>query len=144
MSSRVLARIAPALLLLVVACGGGDEEPREPLAPPPVSPNLDVLHQASLSLSVSPKSFYFFGPQTVEGSPRLPFDCATYLLLFSYRTEDEKTLKVESYRNNKKYADIFEEAEGTASLPGCEQLVFVNEGDDAINVELKFVIAQTR
>jgi hypothetical protein len=135
-------------MLWAVACGGDDEEPRQPLAPPPVNPNLTVLHQGTLALSVPSESIHFPSPQDLGDLSLFPGDCDTLVLLFSYRTEDDKQLKVKALNANSpasnQYTDIVQGAEGTASVSGCHQIGFLNEGGDTVSGEMKFVIAQTR
>jgi len=154
-SKRRLARFLPAFALIFfamlwsVACGGDDDEGhREPLAPPPVSPNLTVLHQGSFSLNVSPDGIYFPGPQEIDGLPMFPDDCASLVLLFSYRTDGKKELKVKGLSINNpssnQYTDIVQGSEGSASVPACQQVGFLNDGSGAVSGEVKYVVARTR
>jgi hypothetical protein len=141
--------VAPGVLFLAAACGGGeDDEPRQPLAPPPVSPNLTVLDQGGFPLSVPSGSIYFPGPAELKGLPAFPADCASMVLLFSYRTDDDKELKVKALNNtqpaNNQYTDIVQGSEGTASVPACQQIGFLNENNGPVSGEIKFVIARTR
>ena len=149
MSERVLTRSVPLLVLFVAAaCGGDNEGPRQPLAPPPVSPNLTVLEQGTVPLRVPSDTIYFPGPQDIEGLSAFQFDCASYVLLFSYRTEGKKELHVKALNannpGNNQYTDIVQGAEGTASVPGCHQIGFLNEGNDTVIGEMKYVIARSR
>lgn len=132
-------------MLCAVACGGDDEEPRQPLAPPPVNPNLTVLKQGTLPLSVPSDSVHIPNLRDLEGSPRLSEDCASIVLLFTYRTEGNNELKVVKYGQPPgEPADVVEGAEGTASVPWCDQVGFMNEGKNTVTGEMKFVIARTR
>lgn len=143
MSARVKARFLIPLLVLIAAACGGDEKPREPLAPPPVSPNLIVHGQGNLALEVGSNATQSIDPATLASAAGSTAPCGKLVILVSWRTEDNKSLlftsKVESGD-----VKVGEGADGVASISGCGIIGAKNDGGGSVTGELRYVVAETR
>lgn len=144
MIARVAARLVlPFAVALALACGGGEAPVREPLAPPPVSPNLIVHGQGKIEISVAGKATQGIDPATLAKEAGSTAPCSKLVILISWRTEDKKALQFTS-RVQQGDVKVGEGPEGVASLSGCGVIGAKNESSGAVTGELRYVVAETR
>lgn len=142
MRTRVLTRLAvPLLTALAVACGGSEKMPREPLAPPPVSPALTVHGQGAISLDIAASSSQQVDPRALAGDAGVTPDCSKTVLLLSWRTTDSRAIKVMA-TTARGEVTAGEGSEGVTSIPGCDTIRIQNDGNQAVKGEARYVLAQ--
>jgi hypothetical protein len=141
--------LAGALLLavLVLACGGGGGGSALPtstpiLVPPPLDPRLEALARGTVYLRVAPGSRQVIDPLALAREAGEAPPCASFVFLFSWRVQEGHEVKFIG-RQQGNTVDIDRRQTGRASV-GCMLLEAVNEGNDALDGELHYVIARSR
>lgn len=142
MTSRVLALVAP-FLVLAAACGGdGESSHRQPLAPPPVSPNLTVIGQGSIALEIGGRAAQAIDPASLLRESGETTACERLVVLFSWRTSEGRSIDFTA-RRQQDDVKVGEGKEGVASVSGCGVISANNSTNNAIRGELRYVLAQT-
>ena len=145
MIARGFARLSlPFVFFLATACGGGDDEPRGPLAPPPVSPNLSVLGQGTLEQQIPADGLWDIAPSRMAPQAGITTPCESLVFLFSLRTEARKSLDFTGTTQGKDSVDVGKGDEGVASVGGCVVLGAHNSGGSTVSVALRYVLAEAR
>jgi hypothetical protein len=131
------------LVLLAIGCGGDEEATLQPLAPPPVSPNLAVHGQGQILLEVGPNGRHVIDMQALDREAGASTPCSGLILLFSWRTEGDRSLEfVQTMPDND--VKVQEGQEGVASVTGCSPVEARNKGGSVVKGELKYVLATSR
>jgi len=145
-SARGFARLSLLLVfILVTACnGGGEDGPLQPLGPPPVNPNLAVLDQGRLDIEIPGDGLVGLAPSRMAPQAGITVPCERLVFLFSWRTEDKKSIEFINVTQGKDEVQIGKGNEGVASVGGCAVVNAHNGGKDTLKVEVRYVIAETR
>ena len=146
MIPRGLTRLSlPFVFVLAAACGGGDDDdPLQPLAPPPVNPNLTVLAQGTVEQEIPADGLWNLAPSRMAAQEGIATPCERLVFLFSWRTEDKDSIEFTSVTQGKDSVRVGEGAEGVASVGGCLVVGAHNGGGSAVKVEMRYVLAETR
>jgi hypothetical protein len=144
--ARGFARLGlPLVFLLATACGGGDDDdPLQPLAPPPVNPNLTVIDQGAFNLEAPANSVGEITPASVAARAGSSTPCERLIFLFSWRSEGRKSIEFTSRTPQQGNVKVGEGTEGVASVDGCVVLGANNLNDSRVNIEVRYVLAETR
>lgn len=142
MSTRVFARLTvPLLTALALGCGGSEKAPREPLAPPPVSPALTVHVQGSFALEIAASASQHIDPRALASQAGVTPDCSKAVVLLSWRTAGSRAVKVVA-TTDRGEVTAGDGSEGVTSIPGCETIRIQNDGNNAVTGEARYVLAQ--
>jgi hypothetical protein len=141
-SARVFARLSlPLFLFLAAACGGGDDDGTvQPLAPPPVNPNLSVVGQGSIDLDIASNGTQGIDPTALLKAAGGTTPCGRLVFLFTYRVDGKGSIRVVQGSSTK----IVEGNEAGASVNGCSQIAVQNLEGEALTGELRYVLAEGR
>jgi hypothetical protein len=102
-----------------------------------------VHGQGQLALDVEGRGKQAIDPQALDREAGGGTPCARLVLLFSWRTEGDKSLEfVQTQPDND--VKVQEGTEGVASISGCSPIEVRNRGGSAVKGELKYVLATPR